>query len=113
MIHQSLTPYGVARMNVGTIMEIAAGLAQVGESMWTLIKEEIIPDEEARKEMRRQAFAMEFAAGRVNSPEVSEYRKLRRFIETAPVGVCLSVGLTLDADGRVTAYPQPSLIAVA
>jgi hypothetical protein len=113
IIYLSGPSTGVRKMDIARILEVASGIAQIGEPMWSFVRDEIIPNEDERRAMKVAALKMELAAGRGGHREVSEYRVLRKFLATAPVGVCLSVGTTIAEDGTVIAWPNPHLCAVA
>lgn len=89
-------------MKLSTIFDIAAVISEPLEPLWNLVKHESIADEVERHEMKRQAFALELQAGRVHDNMVFEFRALRRFLETAPVGVMLT-GTVIDEEGRAVA----------
>lgn len=89
-------------MKLATIFDIAAVISEPLEPLWNLVKNESIADEVERQEMKRQAFALELQAGRVHDNMVFEFRALRRFLETAPIGVMLT-GTVINEDGKVVA----------
>lgn len=93
------------------ILDLAADVAQVSDALWILIRDTIIPDENARRAMLREAFTWELTCGRAGKVEWAQNaRKLRKFLNTAPVGLDLSYGLTVESNGSVSAYPNPSLM---
>lgn len=89
-------------MTLDNILDIAAGIANVGEPLWTLLSEGTIPDEQARKAMKLQALQFELEAGAArDEKETKGFRTLRHFLTNAPVGVQLD-NLTIADNGRIT-----------
>ena len=80
-------------MSFASIIETVGGIAQIGEPLYFLLETETIPTEDMRKAMVASAFQHELEAGRVRegAKDVAEYRKLRKFLQTAPLGVQLGV----------------------
>jgi hypothetical protein len=102
------------RITVQSIIDIAADLAECGESLWPLIRDNIIPDETSRVNMLRDAREYEVYAGAAyDYTELVKARRLRQFLKSAPVGLSLAVGVCVDKEGNVTSYPNPSLFCVA
>jgi hypothetical protein len=78
-------------MSFASIIDTVGGIAQVGEPLYFLLETESIPTEDIRKAMVAAAFRHELEAGRVREghKDVAEYRKLRKFLQKAPIGVAL------------------------
>lgn len=100
-------------MQFSDVVELVGGLASIGEPLYALLETESIPSEDDRKLMARDAFRHELEAGRVKegAKDVVEYRKLRKFISSAPVGVVLSD--VLIENGGIVLIPKTTALAVA
>ena len=94
-------------MAVGTIFDIAAGWTGDSAAIDTFVADECLKDAEHKGTLIRFIKRCLIIA-HTDAEERENLCRLRKFVETAPVGMCLST-VSVDDDGRVTCFPNPSL----
>jgi hypothetical protein len=85
-------------MQIQTVLDIAAGVADIDGELWVLIRDESIPSEDSRAKMLREAMRWQFICGAANRHEdLREAKMLVAFLRSAPLGESVSdVAVSVD-----------------